>query len=252
MADRIDIGAEAESPVIRALDLSAFGRADLVNIILQRSEVIFDLPRPGQVIRSWTEGDNGPIEAAVDVLGETIARRAAGVIHAEYKALSALITGLRPARLADIGCGYAFFDLFAARETGCDLVLIDLEQNDARHFGFKQSASAYSSLNVARRMLEANGVAAGRIRALNPEREDIGSVEPVDVAVSFLSCGFHFPVDGYMPFFASGVAPDGVVMVDLRQSTADAQMQRLAALGSLQTIAGPDKARRVILRKTKG
>ena len=41
----IDLAAAAAHPDVQALDLSVFGRQDLVNLVLQRSEVLFDLPR---------------------------------------------------------------------------------------------------------------------------------------------------------------------------------------------------------------
>ncbi|HMO08767.1 MAG TPA: class I SAM-dependent methyltransferase, partial [Paracoccaceae bacterium] len=153
-----DIAAEAARPEVAALDLSPLSTGDLVNLILQRSEVLFDRPRSGQVIRAWEAGDEGPMQAEVARLGIEVARRAAGVIHAEYRALAPVLHARQPRRVADIGCGYAFFDLFLARDLGTDLLLIDLESNDRRHFGFQAEGAAYASLAVARALLEANGV----------------------------------------------------------------------------------------------
>jgi hypothetical protein len=138
----IDIGAEAGASAITELDLSVFDRGDLLNLILQRSEVMFDRPRSGRIIKAWNEGNNDPINAVIDDMGEAIARRAAGVIHAEYRALQPVLKDLAPNRIADIGCGYALFDLFAARDLGSDVLLIDLESNEHRHFGFAKEGAA--------------------------------------------------------------------------------------------------------------
>jgi hypothetical protein len=182
-------------------------------------------------------------------MGEAIARRAAGVIRAEYLALEPLLKDLAPRRIADIGCGYALFDLFAAKALDCDLLLIDLESNERRHFGFAEEGAAYSSLAVARRLLEDNQIPASRIATLNPRETAPETAGPVDLAVSFLSCGFHYPVDLYLPFLEKAVSPTGAAIFDLRAATAGEQAAKLARLGQLTDLPAPPKARRVLLRK---
>lgn len=245
----IDIGSEAGAGAIQALDLGALGRDDYLNLILQRSEVLFDRPRAGQVIRAWEQGDLGPILAEVDRLGDAIARRAAGVIAAETRAILPLLRDLAPRRIADIGCGYAFFDLFAARDLGASLLLIDLESNDLRAFGFKPEGAAYSSLAVAQALLQANGIAPAAIETLNPRDRAPETAGPVDLVVSFLSCGFHYPVDSYLPFLEQALSPGGAAIFDLRETTAAEQAAKLAAFGTLTDLPAPPKARRVLLRK---
>jgi len=234
---------------VAALSFAAFGQDDLANLVLQRSEVLWDVPRAGRVIRAWNAGDAAPITAEVARLGDDIARRAAAVIHAEYLALAPLLAELQPKRIADIGCGYAMFDLFAARDLAADLLLIDLEANERRHFGFAEAGAAYSSLAVARAFLEQNGIASGRIETLNPGAADPVSARPVDLAVSFLSCGFHYPVSTYLDYFARAVAPGGAIILDLRETSAAEQIELLAPLGALTDLPAPPKARRVVLRK---
>ena len=251
----VDIVAAARHPEVAALDVSALGPGDLANLILQRSEVLFDRPRPGEAIRAWEAGDEGPIARAVEEMGDEIARRAAGVIHVEYRTLRPRLAALAPGRVADIGCGYALFDLFLARDLNPELLPIDLEANERRHFSFHDEGAAYASLDVARRLLEANGVAPGRIETLNPRVADPAAAGPVDLAVSFLSCGFHYPAATYLPFFTRAVRPGGSVILDLRARTAAAQLAELAAPGSLAALGSPadlpapPKARRVLLTR---
>lgn len=245
----IDIAAEAEHEAVQSLDLTLLTRDDYLNLILQRSEVLYDQPRIGKIIAAWSAQDHAPIDKVISDLGSVIARRAAGVIHAEYQTLAPLLRDLAPKRLADIGCGYAMFDLFAAQDIGCDLLLIDLESNQQRHFGFADEGSAYSSLKVARQLLVDNGVEERRITTLNPRSQEPETAEPVDLAVSFLSCGFHYPVDLYLPFLEKAVAPQGAAIFDLRKRTADEQAAKLERFGSLTDLPSPPKARRVLLRK---
>ncbi len=83
-------------PAVADLDFSCFGSTDLLNIILQRSRVLWDVPRSGRVIRAWMDGDPGPIEAEVERLGTEIARRAAGIIYSEFVAMRPTLDGLAP------------------------------------------------------------------------------------------------------------------------------------------------------------
>ncbi|MBW6506260.1 MAG: class I SAM-dependent methyltransferase [Rhodobacteraceae bacterium] len=252
MADLKHAQGQEIPAAVAGLSFAAFGHDDLMNLILQRSEVMWDVPRSGRVIRAWNEGDLAPISAEVARLGSEIARRAATVIHAEYLALAPLLAELQPRRIADIGCGYAMFDLFAAQDLATDLLLIDIEANERRHFGFADAGAAYSSLAVARAFLEQNGVEPGRIETLNPSKRDPLTAAPVDLAVSFLSCGFHYPVASYLDYFARAVAPGGAIILDLRETTAAEQVAALARLGVLSDLPAPPKARRVLVRKGAG
>ena len=249
MKGTLDILAMAEDPAISGLAFDDLASSDLVNLILQRSEVLADLPRPGRVIRAWEAGDNALMRTQVERLGAEIARRAAGVIAAEYAALRPVLDEAPPTRVADIGCGYALFDLFLARDYPADLLLIDIETNERRHFGFQDQGAAYASLAVARALLQGNGVAAGRIVTLNPTEVDVMGAGRVDLAVSFLSCGFHYPVDAYVPFFADCMNPGGRIILDLRAATADEQLARLAPLGAVRILPGPPKTRRVMVTR---
>lgn len=245
----LDPAKEAEASEIRELDVSDFDQADLANFILQRSEILFDRPKHGQVVRAWTAGNTKPIQAEVNRLGTELARRAAGVIRAEYHSLMPVIKKLAPTRIADIGCGYAIFDLFAARDFNTELVLIDLESNDQRHFGFQQEGAAYSSLARAKAFLISNGVPQAHITTLNPKACTPEDVAPVDLVVSFLSCGFHYPVDSYLPFLEKALMPGGAAIFDLRGNTSKAQSRELERFGTLTYLSSPNKARRVMLRK---
>lgn len=250
MAVDRDIAAYADAPEVAALDLSAFSEQDILNTVLQRSEVLFDVPRQGRLIRAWSDGDAAPLRRVVEDKGEILLRRAIGALFREYEELRPVLDTLSPKRVADIGCGYAFFDLFLARDYGAELVLIDLEENDARHFGLQEEGAAYTSLAVARRFLEANGVPGDRIRTLNPAQEAADGVTDVDLAISFLSCGFHYPVSTYETFFRDSVSPDGAIILDLRGAAVSRQKPMLERIGAVSTLSRGAKWLRVLVRKS--
>ena len=239
--------ADGISP--EALDYAMFGPEDHLKFVLQRSEILWDVKRPGRLVKAWTEGDAAPLEAAVAGKGAEIPARVVAEIGAEYRALMAALGAPAPRRVADIGCGYGVFDLFAAREAGAEVILIDIEANDRRHFGFAEQGAAYSDLSRAVAFLTRNGVPPEKVRALNPERDDLHAVGEVDLAVSLLACGFHFPVSAYMPFFERNVAPGGRIVLDLREGQFARQSEQLVPLGALREIDRRGNRRRVVIEK---
>lgn len=250
---KIDIAKEAQDPAVTGIDFSPLGPGDLLNMILQRSEVLYDVPEGQGVIKAWSAGDAGPIERVVAEKGLEIARRTAGVVHAEFRSLAPALKRLKPKRIADIGCGYALFDLFAAKVFGTRTLLIDIETNEVRNFGYTKEAAAYTSMDTARRLMAANGIDAATVETVNPTRSDPLSHGAVDLCVSFKSCGFHYPAETYAGYFRDGVAAGGAVILDLRSASAERQLAELAGLGQVEDLPAPErKARRVLIRKAGG
>jgi hypothetical protein len=62
----------------------ALTQSDVVNLILQRSEIIQDQPDFKKSIRRWMKGDDTALLSLIDTMGmDTLVRRAAGFIHLE-------------------------------------------------------------------------------------------------------------------------------------------------------------------------
>ncbi|NRB17848.1 MAG: class I SAM-dependent methyltransferase [Rhodobacteraceae bacterium] len=235
---------------IASLDTSAFSNQDILNLILQRSEIIRDQDNYNSYIKAWTRGNSAPIMEIIEKLGtDLLAKRAGAVIYLEYLELKPIFENAPPRKVADIGCGYAFFDLFLARDFGCGVVLIDLEQNSHRHFGFETEGAAYSNLDVARKFLIDNGLTDGSIFTLNPETDDLDKVTDVDFAFSFISCGFHYPWQTYQHFFETSLNKGGAVILDIRRRKSAAAQAEMTALGTVDVIGASanGSANRVML-----
>lgn len=232
-----------------ALDYSMFSADDLRNIVLQRSEILRDVRNSGKLIRAWEAGDSSGLDAVIADKSLHLAERAVAAIRDEFEQLREVLDPVAPRIIADIGCGYAFFDLFAQAAYDADLLLVDIEENERRHFGFEAEGAAYTSLNVARKFLERNGVPAARIATWNPQNQDLPDDTRIDLAVSLLSCGFHYPVDMYMPFFRFGVRQNGAVVLDLRSGQFGRSRKTLETLGKVSVLDVRNDRKRVILRK---
>lgn len=231
--------AEIDAAAMKAvgdMDISMFSTGDVVNMILQRAQIIYDVKKGGALIRAWCDGDPQPLVDVAEARPDLLIRRTLAAIYQEYQEMLPILRKIDPARIADIGCGYGFFDVFAARELGCDIVLIDIEENENRHFGYRMSGSAYSNLGVAKEFALANGVKKKAVTIINPNNEDLTKVKPVDLAVSFMSCGFHYPVNTYMDYFRDGVTADGHLIIDLRAARHEEQVETLSQLGALDVL----------------
>lgn len=230
----------SETEAVAGLRIAAFDTQDVLNLVLQRSEIIRDQDNFNRYIKQWTRGDEGPLHDLIARMGhEVLIRRAAAFIMLEYRALRPQLAERSPRHLVDIGCGYAMFDLFAARDHDCRVGLIDLETNTARHFGFHDEGAAYSSLSVAARFLCDNGIGADRITTLNPERADPATLGDADLAVSFISCGYHYPWQTYEGFFRHNIRPGGRIILDLRRAAVAEARPALTGLGDVARLKVP-------------
>jgi SAM-dependent methyltransferase len=153
------------------------------------------------------------------------------ILAAEAAALRQWLPA-RASSLVDVGCGVAGIDALLYHALGAPtLHLVDRTQSDRPRYGFGDRAF-YSSLEAARELLEANGVPAGDIHA-HEAPPDWGAIGTVDVALSLLSMGFHYPVSEYADAIADALAPGGVLVLDVRHGTGgrEALAERFEVVG---------------------
>jgi SAM-dependent methyltransferase len=242
-------GEQFQMPDASKFDYSMFDDQDLLNFILQRSEILVDEPKRGRLIKEWSNGSTTRLDAIIAKEGVILAERATRIIGAEFDQLMPVLQTIPNKSIADIGCGYAIFELFMYKAFQSRLVLIDLEENDQRQFGYSNEGSAYSKLSTAVEFLKKNDVSSSLIERLNPSKDDIMSVDPVDIAVSFLACGFHFPVDVYLEFFEQKVKSGGHIFLDLRRGSFDEQAKKLERIGELTVLQEIGKQTRVMVKR---
>lgn len=189
------------------LDISMFSKADLMNLCYQRSS------DPTVEMQSrLAEVPDGP---AFEQLRAEIIDFVMNEISENFEAITEVFEKVKPRSLADIGCGYAFIDLLIHRRYGNKIVLIDIEKTDQIYFRYRDEGAGYNNLATARAFLEANGVPANAITVINPNNSDLTKAPKVDMAMSLLSCGFHYPVATYIDFVRSHVSK--ALLMDIRR-----------------------------------
>ncbi|HEU4324764.1 MAG TPA: class I SAM-dependent methyltransferase [Roseiflexaceae bacterium] len=124
----------------------------------------------------------------------------------------------------DIGCGVAGIDALIQRHYAgqpIDFVLLDKTAVDRSvYYLFNPRASFYNSLDVAADLLAQNGIPRERIHLLEAdERGTLALDRPVDLVISLLSWGFHYPVATYLARVRELLRPGGVLILDLRRNT---------------------------------
>ncbi|MGH9178411.1 MAG: hypothetical protein ACRD0N_07645 [Acidimicrobiales bacterium] len=131
----------------------------------------------------------------------------------------------RCTRILDIGCGVAAIDallhrLYLSRGSVAQSFLLDRsELPSAIAYGYRATSSFYNSLEVAVELLMANGVERSQVHLLEPRPEAIQAIQPVDLTVSLISWGFHYPVATYLDAVAEATRPGGTVVLDVRKGT---------------------------------
>lgn len=251
-----DAMAAMDDPEITNLITDALDNNDVLNLILQRSEIIRDQPQPNRYIKAWINQDNTPILELIDKIGrDTLVRRAAAYILLEFKQLQHIFDDKPPKFIADIGCGYALFDLFLTKKYSSKLALIDLESNENRHFGFQDQGAAYSSLSSAAKFLVDNGVKKSAFKTYNPEKDDLSEITGLDYALSFISCGYHYPWTTYAEFFQKNVADNGRIILDVRSRELGSHVLQMSSMGFVRGIvksANNSADRILVIKSLKG
>lgn len=125
--------------------------------------------------------------------------------------------------ILDIGCGVGGINVFLKDHYGSedlDFYLFDkTEVSSYVYYQFNQEAAYYNSLEVAREMMETNGVPRERVHTLNADETDPSELEDVDLCVSFLSWAFHYPAETYLEEVVECLAPAGTLILDFRRGT---------------------------------
>ena len=124
--------------------------------------------------------------------------------------------------ILDIGCGLGILDLCIYEHYHCDNDLTfylfdrsDYEEN--LYFGFKENAAFYNDLQLVEEIFSNYGIANEKIITMEAEKENLASLTNIDVVISSIAWGFHFPVSKYVEEVDKLMHQDSVLIMDLRK-----------------------------------
>jgi SAM-dependent methyltransferase len=125
----------------------------------------------------------------------------------------------------DVGCGLAGIDLHLyeyLRDNDPNFYLLDRTcVEDRVWYSFKPQGAFYNSLELAKVNLIRNGVPEDRVHCVEaPDDGNLdGVIRSVDLVVSTISWGFHYPIGFYLESVARIMSNGGVLLVDIRKGT---------------------------------
>ena len=220
------------------VNFSAFSARDVEDIALQRTGQLKRLPGLGPVsFRAWERGHRLPLQIESRLRRRPILQGALDAVAREVEKITDYV-GDRPVRrLVDIGCGHGLADLVFWRKYRCHIHLVDIERTDDKHHAYHSKGAGYASLKAARKFLMDNGVPASDIKTTNPRRDELVDGD-VDLIVSMISAGFHYPISTYTDFAIRALRGGGALVFDARKKTG--QEEALSGFARVDVIAeGP-------------
>jgi len=122
--------------------------------------------------------------------------------------------------ILDIGCGIAGLDLIFNEYLNLSKIyLLDKTKIDKSiYYGFKETGAFYNSLELAKDTLVQNNVDKNIIKLVDAPSNGVIPLqkESIDLVVSTISWGFHYPISFYLQSVFNLLNKNGLVILDLR------------------------------------
>jgi SAM-dependent methyltransferase len=172
----------------------------------------------------------------------------------EYLSIKRFLPG-RCSRVLDVGCGIAGVDIFLNRHysaDGVEFFLLDRSVvEDSVYYSYTERGAFYSSLELAKEILVQNGVQDDNVHLIEAtEDNEIDIQERVDLVVSLLSWGFHYPVSVYLEQVHDLLDEGGVVILDVNRRRGSEGLDLLAQrFGDLREVEQTRTYLRVCAKK---
>ena len=125
--------------------------------------------------------------------------------------------------ILDIGCGIAALDVYLNQYLNpSNIYLLDKTETEEKiWYLFEDAGAFYNSLELSKETLELNGVASSKIELIEAPSDGeipLGSGS-IDLVISTISWGFHYPINIYVKSVFNLLSKDGVLIVDLRKDS---------------------------------
>lgn len=200
---------------------------DLANLALQRTAPLIALGGRPALNHWFATGDKEPIASLLEEKAGPFLNQVMQEIRREAEDLERYVDFSAIRNVASIGPGLCLFELLMYQRHSCRLYLVDIETSTEHQAGFHQRGSGYSDNTCARHFLEDNGVPPTDIEFCNPRKQPLRST-PMDLIISNISMGFHYPVSEYVPYIERVLVPGGFLVFDKRKGVDDPGWSALA------------------------
>lgn len=119
--------------------------------------------------------------------------------------------------IVDIGCGLAGMSILLSNYfSNPKLYLLDENKiSEKVRYGFSEEDSFYNSFDILKKILEMNYIK--NYSFIKPDN-DFSEIKNVDLVISLLACGFHFPLFFYFGRIFNCLSEKGVFICDIRKT----------------------------------
>jgi SAM-dependent methyltransferase len=152
----------------------------------------------------------------------------------------------------DIGCGVAGVDVFISNHYNnkINIFLVDKTEIDKNvYYHYEKRGSFYNSLNIAKSLLEINGIDSHKINLQEAtENNKISFEKKFDIVISLISWGFHYPVSTYLDEVYNKMNKNGILILDVRKNT-NGEKDIEKRFGNHQIIFETGKYMRILAKK---
>lgn len=150
--------------------------------------------------------------------------------------------------ILDIGCGLGAIDiLLSKRYNQPELFLMDnSEINKKIYYGFKKKGACYNSFEETEKLMKVNYIKNYNLIDIKGQRLPV--FEKMDLVISLLSCGYHYPVTEYLDYINTILSGTGALVIDVREYTDGIEIIK-EVFPNIQEISHYNKSIRIIVRR---
>lgn len=154
--------------------------------------------------------------------------------------------------ILDIGCGLGITDICLFehynRDEEIQFHYFDkTEFADELFFGYKKEAAFYNNLEMTKRLAVDYGIPESNITCIEATKNNLLGLNKMDLIISAIAWGFHFPISTYLEEVVNLMHDDSVLILDIRAGTGG--MEELSKYFHIETILEKKKRTLVSCKK---
>lgn len=157
-------------------------------------------------------------------------------------------------KIFDIGCGIGGIDVYLSRYYNFAPFIylfdfLDKQYTDKIQYGYNETYKGYNSFEETRKFIKANGIK--KYEYINAEFGIPKRLGEIDIIISLLSWGYHYPVETYLDEIIPLMSEDGILIMDVREDT-DGIKKLRKYFRNIKILAKENKAVKIIAKEIKG
>lgn len=138
----------------------------------------------------------------------------------EYEVIKSYIK--RPNRILELGCGLGRFSIFlnSQLEHNPEFLLADFSKiSEKVKYGWNPKESFYNDLELTSQFCRENNL--HNFSIVDLAEDNLKNLSDIDLVISMLSVGFHYPIESYMPTLLDITSDNAIMIFGVRSGIYD-------------------------------